>query len=877
MIVHLVIELALATVSIALAVAHLAMRSRYRCRETLTQTMVEELEQARDLFSGALHASNVDIAILDDNGRILFANEAWRTLAERSPAQLSQLSVGSNYFEIVNAADPNEREFARQTVEGIKSVLDGREKHFELEYPVASVDEPVWYLLTAIRFRTPGSPRVVISHENITERKSAEQRLLNKQEKLRSIYHASTDGILLVNSDGIFDGNEKSVKLLGVESVEQLHGQPVSVLVASQTDVGRTSTEVAQDLLEQALSFREPRCELMLKRADGTEFPAELMLSTFLYNAEQVVQITFRDISDRKLAEEWLQQMNQQLQVDLAARIETEKQIRETSAYLDVYRKIVDTHAIVAETDTTGTIVSVNEAFCKISGYSREELLGKNHRILNSGLHSPEMWRDMYRNVANGGIWHGEICNRAKNGRLYWVDTTIAPLFNENGKVRGYFAIRADITSLKTAQTQAEAASRSKSEFLANMSHEIRTPMTAILGYTDLLAELGTCDHCKLSPQAALAIDTIKRNGEHLLSIINDILDISKIEADKMTVEAMRINLPTLIRETLTTMQVKSQAKGLTLTCELETSIPQSIVTDPTRLRQILVNLIGNAIKFTEHGSVVLKLSSPAGQPGMLCFSVVDSGIGMNAEQKKRLFQAFEQADTSMTRRFGGTGLGLRISKRLAQMLGGDISVESELGSGSCFTLSIATGEVATECIENLTLEADHTNCSPTQKSAKPLVLEGVHILVVEDGPDNQRLITHHLRKAGATVDLASNGKLAVEAMTVDGSLDGILMEPSPFNLILMDMQMPVMDGLEATCMLRKKGATLPIVALTAHAMQADLQMCLDAGCDLRITKPIDREQLIECCRTQVQRATGHTSFTLPSDPAPVAQLPNMI
>ncbi len=811
------------------------------------------------LLTGALDASDVDIAILDEAGTILFVNGVWLTLSDLHTSQSRENLIGKNYFEILTLDKTIEPRVAEKTAQGIRSVLEGKAAHFEYEYPAARNDGESWYRLNVNRFRRPLPVRVVISHENITERRIAEQKLLNKQEKLRSIYHASSDGILLVNEQGIFDCNERSAKLLGAEEPADLHGKQL-------TEIAVPAASTIPRYFEIVRKMGEAQFEASLTRIDGSVFPAEVLLTTFLHNSELVVQVTFRDITERRIAEQRMQQLNQRLQDDLKSRTEAERRIRETTAYLDVYRKIVETHAIVAETDTAGKILNVNEAFCRISGYSKEELIGQNHRILNSGSHPKEMWQEMYRTVANGGIWHGEICNRAKDGHLYWVDTTIAPLYSDDGKLRGYFALRADITSLKTARAQAEAASRSKSEFLANMSHEIRTPMTAILGYADLLAELLTCDNCQLSPEASLAVETIKRNGEHLLSIINDILDISKIEADKLTIESMVTDVPKLINEVLATMQVKSQAKGLTLDFELETAIPQTIITDPTRLRQILVNLIGNAIKFTEHGRVLLKLACDPAQPEMLQLTVQDSGIGMDEEHLARLFQAFEQADTSMTRRFGGTGLGLRISKRLAMMLGGDITVQSRLGEGSCFTVSISTGSCSSLKIPSLKSDACSEACQdPTHLTCaanKPGItshqapaskrLEGKRILLVEDGPDNQRLIMHHLRKAGAEVTLACNGKLAVEALTADGTVDGPLRDVLPFDLILMDMQMPVMDGREATELLRGKGATLPILALTAHAMQADLQMCLDAGCDARITKPIDREELIEACRAHL-------------------------
>lgn len=562
--------------------------------------------------------------------------------------------------------------------------------------------------------------------------------------------------------------------------------------------------------------------------------------------------VSHLNITERRIAQQRLEVVNQQLTQDINARIAAEEKLRSANTYLDVYRKIVDHHAIVAETNTSGTIISVNDAFCRISGYSREELVGQNHRILNSGLHPKEFWKGMYKSVASGGFWHAEVCNRSKSGELYWVDTTIAPLFNDVGKVRGYFAIRADITSLKHAQAQAESASRSKSEFLANMSHEIRTPMTAILGYADILAENG------LSATDSIDyIDTIKRNGEHLLSIINDVLDISKIEADKMTAEKIIVSPLQVVRDVMDLMKVKSQAKGLLLESQNAGGIPETIETDPTRLRQILVNLVGNAIKFTETGSVTIAVRMDAHKVDQIVFDIIDTGIGLKKNQVDLLFRAFEQADTSMTRKFGGTGLGLRISKRLAEILGGDITVSCGLGHGCTFSASIATGSliginrVETKSTQYAGAEDAQVNeVKSLPRMAKPQVqpLCGLRIMLVEDGPDNQRLISFVLRKAGAKVEIFENGKLAVERLTVDGTTEGALSLASDFDLVLMDMQMPEMDGYTATRILREKGFILPVMALTAHAMDTDEDSCLESGCNLRLTKPIDRSALIEAC-----------------------------
>ena len=564
--------------------------------------------------------------------------------------------------------------------------------------------------------------------------------------------------------------------------------------------------------------------------------------------------VAIQNISASKQAQEKLERLNEQLTDDVWALDNAEEELRKATDYLDVYRKIVDHHAIVAETDTAGTIISVNDAFCRISGYSREELIGQNHRIVNSGLHPKSHWKNVFKTIAKEGFWHGEICNRNKSGKLYWVDSTIASLRDDKGKIRGYFAIRADITSLKEAQAQAESANRSKSEFLANMSHEIRTPMTAILGYADILAD--GCDQGLSTESSVEFIETIKRNGEHLLAIINDVLDISKIEADKMTAEIITCSPTRIVDDVVELMKVKSTAKGLQLETQFD-DVPEMILTDPTRLRQILVNLVGNAIKFTEIGSVKIAVHRVPGHSELLCFDVIDTGIGLTEKQIGKLFQAFEQADTSMTRKFGGTGLGLRISKRLAQILGGDITVQGKERVGCVFSATVATGSLdGVEFISHDPADVAHSkhseanSASTSAVSTKPPTqsLAGIRVLLAEDGPDNQRLIAFHLRKAGAEVEIVENGKMAIERLTSDQTLDGELNTIPPVDIVLMDMQMPELDGYQATEILRRKGCELPILALTAHAMDIDLDKCIRSGCNIRLTKPIEKLALLEAC-----------------------------
>jgi len=405
---------------------------------------------------------------------------------------------------------------------------------------------------------------------------------------------------------------------------------------------------------------------------------------------------------------------------------------------------------------------------------------------------------------------------------------------------------------LTASNHAAEAANRTKSEFLANMSHEIRTPMTAILGFTDILL------NDLREPEAIEAARTVKRNAEHLLRIINDILDISKIEAGEVEMQMVRWSPRQVVAEVVSLLHVRAAARGLTLADEYVGPLPETITTDPTRLHQILVNLVGNAIKFTETGGVrfVTRLVEPPGGEPKLQFDVIDTSIGVPPEQIENIFEPFTQADGSSSRKFEGTGLGLAISRKMAGMLGGDIRAKSSPGNGSTFTATVATGPLdGIRLVEHLTEDspAGQQRVGSTCESQKKL---GCRVLLAEDIPDNQRLISAVLREAGAEVTIAQDGQEAVEKALATcperGKRHSDLAEP--FDVILMDVQMPALDGHEATRRLRREGYTGPIIALTAHAMRGDRQECLDAGCDDYLTKPIDRKKLLEAVARCVSR-----------------------
>ena len=400
---------------------------------------------------------------------------------------------------------------------------------------------------------------------------------------------------------------------------------------------------------------------------------------------------------------------------------------------------------------------------------------------------------------------------------------------------------------LKKEKARAEAA--------ANMSHEIRTPMTAILGDAESLLELG--DLSQAPEQRLQALHAIQRSGVHLLSVINDILDISKIEAGGLTVERFHFDPLQIIGEAMALHREHAAAKGLPLSSEYRSEIPSSIEGDPARLKQILINLLSNAVKFTAIGSVRLEAGLVLSKDGpRLRFAVTDTGIGISEEQRLRLFLPFEQANQSTSRQYGGTGLGLAISGHLAQLMGGRIEVQSEPGCGSTFTVEIPTGSLdgVSMVSDPAAVEQSRAAVLALSRTARDLPRLDCRILVAEDSPDKGRVVCHLLQGVGAEVEMVENGRLAVDRALAARD------EGLPFDLILMDMQMPVMDGYQATRTLRSQGYTLPIIALTAHALQEERQRCLECGCDDYQSKPIQREELIEAilrCLVSVKDDVG--------------------
>jgi len=534
-----------------------------------------------------------------------------------------------------------------------------------------------------------------------------------------------------------------------------------------------------------------------------------------------------REIEERCRAEESLHQAHSQLQA--------------------IFDGIIE--GLLITNIETQRFVRANAPMCRMLGYTEEELLSASIKDIHPREEVPNDLQRFQAAAECRVTINEDRPILRKDGSIFYADITGHRIIYQGRPC--LLALFRDITERKRAQQDlmeakqaAEAASRTKSEFLANVSHEIRTPMTAILGFADILAETIT------NQDSLEAIQIIKRNGNSLLHIINDILDLSKIESGKCEIERVACSPCQIAAEVVSTMKMAADGKGISLDLEYSGSIPQCIRTDPTRLRQILVNLIGNAVKFTEAGGVrvIVQLDRPSDQQPKLRFDVIDTGIGMSEEQLNALFRPFSQVDSSAHRRFGGTGLGLVISKRLSQMLGGDIEVASAPGKGSAFSATIATGATEKAQLAAPTVDADQ---SRLPLPAGPCKING-RILLAEDGSDNQRLIAFLLRKAGAEVMVVENGQMAVYA-ALTAQQGGM-----PFDAILMDMQMPVIDGYEAVRRLRIANYRRPIIALTAHAMTEDRRKCLDAGCDDYLSKPIDRNRLLATVANHVDNRTMH-------------------
>ena len=498
---------------------------------------------------------------------------------------------------------------------------------------------------------------------------------------------------------------------------------------------------------------------------------------------------------------------------DITELLEKQEKLKEVSEILEQYKKAVDELLIVSKTDTKGIITYVNKNFCDISGYSKDELIGKPHNIVRHPDMPKELFKDMWESIKSGKIWRGVIKNRKKDGGEYWVDTGIMPIKNSKGEIIEYIALRNDITEIIKAKEKAQMAEKAKEMFLANMSHEIRTPLNAILGFTQLLDKKENLDE-----ESKKYISIINSSASTLLKIINDILDLSKIESEGISIEIKEFEPNKVFFDLASLFLAKAKEKNINYKIEMD-KLPNCIRSDEHRIKQVLANLIGNAIKFTKEGGEVIvsiKVLREDEKKVKIRFSVKDSGIGIPKDKQKEIFKAFTQADRRITREFGGTGLGLTISSKIVEKLGGKIELISEVGKGSEFYFVL----VFEKC--------NQVKTTHKEKNKK----YNAKVLIAEDDKFNQEFIKAILKEWGIYYDIASDGEEAVRKV-----------KDNNYDLIFLDINMPKMSGIEALKEI-KKITSIPVVALTANAFKDDVKRYFKAGFDDYLSKPIKLEEL---------------------------------
>ena len=649
----------------------------------------------------------------------------------------------------------------------------------------------------------------------VTERKRAEEAIKNSEKRLAQIIDFLPDSTWVIDNEGKVVAWNKAVENLTGVKADDILGKGDYEYSLAFYDERRP---VLIDLVRKW--NHEYEKEYLSVRKDGDHLISESFHPDLGSDGMYLSGIAGKLFDSSGQATGAIEAIR-----DITAMKKAEMELKKLS------RAIEQSPTSVVITDPDGIIEYVNPKFSEISGYSREEAVGQNPRILNSGVHPQEYFKEMWDTILAGNEWRGELCNKKKNGDLLWESASVSPIRNAEGRTTHFVAVKEDITErkrmeeeLREAKQAADEANKAKGDFLANMSHEIRTPMNAVIGMTHLALKTD------LTRKQQDYLNKIQSSANSLLGIINDILDFSKIEAGKLDMESVDFNLDDVMDNLANLVTVKAQEKEeLEVLFAIAGNVPRHLVGDSLRLGQVLINLTNNSVKFTETGEIVVstKLVKLELDRITLQFSVSDTGIGLTKDQVGRLFQSFTQADTSTTRKYGGTGLGLTISKRLVEMMGGEIWVESEPGRGTTFSFTARFGK---------------GQVKEKKRPLPPVDLRGTKVLVVDDNATSRDILREMLASFSFEVTAATSGEEGLKKLESAP-------QDQPYELVIMDWKMPGMDGIEASRRIKAdlNLAKAPaIVLVTAYGREEVMQQAEEAGLDGFLLKPVSPSVLFD-------------------------------